>query len=276
MPQPALREDLLALREERYRRRPELRLRTVEDAREFIARVGFAFLFPIQGAELPSLWDAVCGRTREVTPEHRDPDIEKTWGWKDRSLGQGWWYYGKFFLKKASFIDLAVLPYFYALKELTGDPDDALNLYDYGLLSAEAKRLYDILQPHGRLNVLQWRQLAGGMARAPFERALTELQHQLLVLPVGVDRAGAWRYAFSHDLVARHFPDLPHQAAPIALHRARKAVLERYLWSVVAAPPRQAARLLGLSLEEVLEAAEDLASEGSIVREGDLLVTAGL
>jgi hypothetical protein len=82
--------DLLAVREVRYRRRMNLRLKNQTQAVEFVNDLGFSFLFPIQKLELPSLWDAIAGRVVKTYPDHKGYEIERTWGWKDESLDKGW------------------------------------------------------------------------------------------------------------------------------------------------------------------------------------------
>jgi hypothetical protein len=57
---------LLAARNARYRRRMDLRVTTKEEARAFVKDIGFCFLFPIQGIEMPSLWDAIAGRVKRT------------------------------------------------------------------------------------------------------------------------------------------------------------------------------------------------------------------
>jgi hypothetical protein len=61
-----------------------------------------------------------------------------------------------------------------------------------------------------------------------------ELQVGLKVLPVGVARTGAWKYAFTYEIVQRWFPDLPAQARPIKRTEARRVLVQRYLDNVVA------------------------------------------
>jgi hypothetical protein len=55
-----------------------------------------------------------------------------------------------------------------------------------------------------------------------FDRALTELQADFKIQPVGVTESGAWRYAFAYDLVTRHYPELPEQARPITERQAAR------------------------------------------------------
>src|SRR6266498_2272607 len=72
--------DVRRWRDTTYRRASERRLKSAEEAVAFVNEVGFCFFWPIEGAELPSLWDAVAG-DRPVPNDHDDPG-HVTWGWK--------------------------------------------------------------------------------------------------------------------------------------------------------------------------------------------------
>jgi len=231
-------EDILRQREYNYHRTPERRLCTVEEARAFVEEVGFCHFWPIKGVESPNLFHAIAGRVRPVPMEHDDPDISKCWGWKDHALDKKWWYYGKFLRRRATLISLAELAYFYALSENYGDLDDYLQEYADGLMTAEAKAIYEALLEHGPLDTIRLRRearMSAQSAKSRFDRALVELQVGLKVLPVGVAEAGAWRYAFVYELLPRWFPDVPGQARAIKRSKARRVLVERYLDNVVAA-----------------------------------------
>lgn len=239
-------EDLLQRREFNYRRTAERRVRSVQEARAFVEEVGFCHFWPIKGIELPNLFHAIAGRTRPVPMEHDDPDVSRCWDWKDDSLSQRWWYYGKLLRRRATLISLDYLPYFYACSENYGSLDDYLQEYAEGRMTAEAKALYEALLVYGPLDAVRLRReahMASEGAKARFERALVELEVGLKVLPVGVAEAGAWRYAFVYDLLQRHFPDLPTQARPITRRQARRALVLRYVDSVVAAEREMVARV---------------------------------
>lgn len=225
-------------REFLYRRTPERRLHTVEEARAFVEEVGFCHFWPIKGAELPNLFHAIAGRERPVPMEHDDADIGKCWGWKDESLDKKWWYYGKLLRRRATLVSLAILPYFYALSENYGDLNDYLEEYEAGMMTAEARAIYEALLEHGPLDTVRLRReahMSAESAKARFERTLTELQVGLKVLPVGVAEAGAWNYAFKYEIVQRHLPELPEQARQIGRGEARRVLVARYLDNEVAA-----------------------------------------
>ncbi len=221
-----------------YHRTPERRIQTVEEARAFVEEVGFCHFWPIKDVETPNLFHAIAGRVRPVPMEHDDPDISKCWGWKDQSLGKKWWYYGKLLRRRATLVSLDLLPTLYACSENYGDLNGYLEEYRAGMLTAEAKQIYEALLTHGPLDTIRLRRearMSAESAKSRFERALVELQVGLKVLPIGVARAGAWRYAFIYEIVQRHFPDLPEQARHIKRSEARRTLLLRYLDNVVAA-----------------------------------------
>jgi hypothetical protein len=231
-------EDILRLREFHYRRTPERRLRTIEDARAFVDEMGFCFFWPIKDIEMPNLFHAIAGRVRPVPMEHGDPDISKCWGWKDDSLDKKYWYYGKLLRRRATLISFDYLPYFYALSENFGELTDYLQEYEDGLMTAEAKSIYEVILENGPLDTVRLRReacMSADSAKPRFDRALVELQVGLKVLPIGVAEAGAWNYAFLYELLPRWFPNVPEQAREIGRGEARRALVQRYIDNVVAA-----------------------------------------
>ena len=126
------------------------KLQTAADALQFVNERGFVHLWPIKGVDLPSLWTAVAG-DRPVADKHDDPG-HITWGWKDAMLDKKAWHYAKILRGKATLISLEILPYFYALSENYGDPkQDYQELFAQGLLSREAKIIYETLLQEGQL-----------------------------------------------------------------------------------------------------------------------------
>jgi len=252
-------ERLEAFRAATYRLKPGLRIRSKDQAVQFIQERGFSFFWPIQGIELPSLWAAAAGN-RPVPSEHDDPG-HVTWGWKDSLLGARRWYYAKVLRKRGTMISLEVAPYFYALSENYGSmEEDYLVQYEAGRMTAEAKQVYESLLEKGPLDTLALRREARMTSRdsdARFGRAITALQADLKILPVGVAEAGAWRYAYVYDLVPRHFPELVESARPIEEPAARRKLLELYFRSVGAAPldqPKKVFQWRPAELEKTLGA----------------------
>lgn len=260
--------DLLAAREVRYRRRMNLRVMNQPQAVEFVNDVGFSFLFPIQKVELPSLWDAIAGRVVKTSPQHKGYEIERTWGWKDESLDKKWWYYGKLIRDKATLVSLDFLPNFYALSENFGDYEhDYLEEYKTGQLTSEARQVYEALLKNGALDAVRLRReahLSTDANKGRFDKALTDLQTGLKVLPVGIAPVGAWRYAFIYEILPRWFPQIPVRAQQIGRVEARRRILDQYLRSVVFSTVPIAARLFRWSMTETQQAAETLAADGRL------------
>jgi hypothetical protein len=266
MPIKALtKSTITSAREARYRRRLNLQIKTSEEAIEFINDVGFSFLFPIQNVEMPSLWDAVAGRVVKVSSSHDGYEINRTWGWKDSALDQKVWFYGKLIRDKATFVSLDFLPNFYALSENYGDyENDYLEEYEAGTLTAEAKSIYEALLKHGALDAIRLRReshLSSDAAKGRFDKALTDLQTGLKVIPVGVAPVGAWKYAFIYEILPRWFPSIPDRARKIGRAEAKRSIVDQYLRNVIASTPKSIARVFGWKLIEVQQLLEDLVSK---------------
>jgi hypothetical protein len=182
-----------------------------------------------------------------VADEHDDPG-HITWRWKDDALGKKKWYYGKILRRKATMISLDIAPYFYALSENYGSPDeDYLLAYEEGRLTQAAKQVYEAILQEGALNTIDLRRAArlGNAKESEFNRALEYLQADFKILPVGVSEAGAWHYSFIYEIVARHYPELPEKAREISESNARLKLAELYFQSVGAAQARDVVKLFG-------------------------------
>lgn len=230
-----------------FRLQNSVRLQTVEQAIDFVNERKFIFFWPIRGITLPSLWAAVAG-DRPVADAHDDPG-HVTWGWKDGMLGKHVWYYGKVLRKKATLISLDALPYFYALSENYGSPEeDYLTLYQQGRLTLESKLLFDALIKEGPLDTLALRRvtrLTNRESDSRFNRALTDLQANFQILPVRIVDAGRWHYAMEYDLTTRQYPDLIDRTRFITDREAQARLVTWYYDSVGAAPVQDATKLFG-------------------------------
>jgi hypothetical protein len=238
-------------------------------ALDFVNERGFIFFWPITNVDLPSLWTAVSG-DRPVADEHDDPG-HITWGWKDDSLDKKIWYYGKILHRKATFISLKIAPYFYALSDNYGSPEqDHLIAYQEGRLTLAAKQIYDALLEHGSLNTLDLRKEARlqNAKESEFNRAVEDLQRDFKILPVGIAEAGAWHYAYRYELTARHFPELAEQARVIGESEARQKLAELYLLSIGAAQKRDLAKIFGWPPELVKRTADKLVHAGKLAEAG--------
>ncbi len=241
------------------------RIASPEEALAWVNQRGFVYFWPIKGIILPSLWATVAGE-RPVADEHDDPG-HITWGWKDNALDKRIWYYAKVLRKKATIISLEVAPYFYALSENYGSPEeDHIIAYQEGRMTSAAKQVYEALLD-GPLNTIDLRKAARLTSKASdteFNRALEVLQADFKILPVGVAQAGSWNYAFIYAITAYHYPDLPEKARSIGEAQAREKLLTLYFQSVGAAQMRDVEKLFGWGREVTQRAVKRLVDGGQI------------
>jgi hypothetical protein len=245
---------------------PAKRVSSPSQALSFINKNGYVYFWPIKGIELPSLWTAVAGN-RPVADKHDDPG-HITWGWKDDALDKKKWYYAKILRGKATMISLDIAPYFYALSENYGSPEeDYLIAYREGRLNQASKQVYETLLDHGALNTLDLRKMSklSNAKDSEFNKALEQLQRDFKILPVGVAQAGAWKYSHIYQIVTRHFPDLAEQARVIKESEARAKLLELYFNMLGAAELREVNKLFGWGNEIVKKAVNKLMENGKLV-----------
>ena len=268
-----------------FRLTPGMRLASRDEAVEYVNQRGFVYFWPIRGVLLPSLWVATAG-DRPVADAHDDPG-HITWRWKDSLLGSREWYYAKVLRRKATMISQSVAPYFYALSQNYGSPeDDYLTLYEQGKLTQEAKTIYEAVLDQGPLDTIALRKaahLSSPENESRFNKALADLQVGFQLLPVAVTEAGAWHYAFAYDIVARHYPELPELAHAISERKARSELVKLYFYSLGAAKLDDLTRLFGWQIPDARQAVDDLISAEVLIAEvnienqpGDWVVLAEL
>lgn len=241
------------------------RLNTLSDAARFIDRFGFCWLFAPQARklELPALFEAVKG-VRDVHIQDWDADSDKVWAWKNDLPAAKRAYYGKALTGKPCFISLKMLPY--ALAAL--GEQDFERAYAHGAIAYDTKRVYDTLKQFGAQPTQTLKRNAGfvgshGDSRrdgnARFHKALDDLQKRLLAMPMGATNEGmAWPSQI-FDLVAHWFPEQARAAMQLDLHDARIVLVERYVKTVLAAPPDAIARLFAIPRFEIKSLLDEMA-----------------
>jgi hypothetical protein len=252
-----------------FRLPPAKPLSSQSQALAFVNERGFVYFWPIKGIDLPSLWTAVAG-DRPVADAHDDPG-HVTWGWKDGALPKRVWYYAKILRRKATMISLDIAPYFYALSQNYGSPEeDHLVAYEEGRLTQAARQIYDALLKEGSLDSISLRKAARltSAKESEWNRALEDLQMDFKIMPVGIAEAGAWKYAFIYQITARYYPDLPEAARVITESQARGKLLELYFESVGAAQARDVSKLFGWRNELSNRAITRLVENGKLKTAG--------
>ena len=138
--------------------------------------------FALGGSNAESIYTLVPWDWREQPPYDTpvrwhtgDPETDP-WEWRMRVLTErDDIAYGKVFFKKSGYITRAWYPYFLAARRQGRTLFEA---YEEGQVSREAKRVYEALLAADSLPAHELKRRAGfsSQEKAPFERALTELQ----------------------------------------------------------------------------------------------------
>ncbi|HCS38219.1 MAG TPA: hypothetical protein DIW44_01375 [Anaerolineaceae bacterium] len=260
---------LKRFQEKTFRTTDSARLRTPQQAVDFVNERGFIFFWPVKGVSMPSLWCGVAG-DRPVADAHDDPG-HTSWGWKDQMLDKRVWYYGRILRKRNTFISLQTTPYFYALSPNFGEPELEINdQYHAGQIPLEVKLIFEALLEKGPLDSLALRReahLSGPNSNTPFNRALDILQRDFKVMPTAIAEVGTWKYAFVYDLTHRYHPELLEQSRFISENQARDQLVSCYFNSVGAASEKQIQSLFGWTQPETQKSINRLLKNGLITND---------
>jgi hypothetical protein len=201
------------------------RVGSIERAAAFVEDVGFAVLFPAPRAVVPSLWDAVAGEDEEPFGSGMGASEQRVWTWKDELPRRGLAWYGAYLGGRGSFLSPELLK---ALYPAAGDPSDHRMLE----LSPAAHEIAEAVAAEP-LPSATLRALIGD--RSKYQRAIVELQRNLLVTTAGVQETGSgWPAALialtchqfevggeaDHALAAERFVDTMLATTPAELGRA--------------------------------------------------------
>lgn len=157
------------------------RIGSVERAGAFIGDVGFALLFPAPRMVAPSLWEAVAGEDEEPFGSGMGKNEQRVWTWKDELPRRGLAWYGAYLGGRGSFLSPGLLA---ALYPGAGEPDDHKDLQ----LSPPAHEIAQALAMEP-MSSASLRSLVGD--RNKYQRAITELQRNLLVTTAGVQETSS-------------------------------------------------------------------------------------
>jgi hypothetical protein len=157
------------------------RIGSIERAAAFLDDVGFALLFPAPRAVVPSLWEAVAGEDEEPFGTGMGKNEQRVWTWKDELPRRGLSWYGAYLGGRGSFLSPALLK---ALYPAAGEPTD----HKFLQLSPAAHEIADAVAAEP-LPSATLRALIGDRSR--YQRAIVELQRNLLVTTAGVQETGS-------------------------------------------------------------------------------------
>jgi hypothetical protein len=175
-----------------WRRDPESRVEDVYAAERFIEEVGFCEALTDSRRPGPSLYVAVCGRRDAHMPRNvqKDPESRLAWTIKDEVMRRGKCFYGKLLRGRSTFIAPRLLPFFNALWGVPGKLEKKT-------LSAEAQAILRIMRREWEMASRDLREESGIADRARFNKAMTELQRALKIIPTEVLYEPTFTYIWS-------------------------------------------------------------------------------
>jgi hypothetical protein len=163
-----------------------------------------------------------------------------------------------------------MLPAIYAMSPNYGELDDYLEAYADGVLSKEAKEIYEALMQNGPMPTSDLRKAVGmkggGDNARRFERAIAELQMGLKIVKSGISDSNRWKYCYVYDLLLRWMPTLGETARTFTGRTAMRHLITRYLETSVAAPVALFPRLFGWDAGVTERVVGEMLTDGSLHR----------
>ncbi|HET6851660.1 MAG TPA: hypothetical protein VFH46_05015 [Pyrinomonadaceae bacterium] len=236
-----LPEEIEVHRDRMWRRDPENRVEDVYAAERFIEEVGFCEALTDSRRPGPSLYVAVCGRRDAHMPRNvqKDPESRLAWTIKDDVMRRGKCFYGKVLRGRATFIATRLLPFFNAL---WGVPQRM----EKKTLSADAQVILKIMRREWELATRDLREASGISERARFDKAMTQLQKSLKIIPTDVLYEPTFTYIWS--IPEARFPEQLKQS--VDREEALKEIARSYLAGAGMTLRGELARVTGLRSPE--------------------------
>jgi hypothetical protein len=228
------------------------RVVTPAEAVKYINATGYCMLFPVRNIPLPSLYYAVTRRNR-LEKRVWDKYSMMVWRWKDELPARRRAFYAKYFRGRGTFISLAQLPNFLAIREAAVALDDHERFYAEGRIREDARSVWEALANHGPLATLELRhacKLETKTGNVRFKRAILDLQCLLVAVHSGSEQETAAWASGRYELTCRAFPKETAAARRISPEEARKQLAAKFLEYHPKAAPVQLARLFGWSKSE--------------------------
>ena len=244
---------------------------TLEEAATWIDDVGVALLFPKPDVVLPSLWEAVAGRT-ELHWAIRDedakfvsftPEMEKVWRWKDELPRRRLACVGLHVVRTTGLVAPALVPAVYALTGRRGAPDD---FRDEELEPLE-RELADAALDLGRPTTRRELRTLVSREKREVDRAINVLQRKLVFTNAGRDDEESGWGSTLHDLFARRWRSRLRRVP--ARDAALEALAERVVRTAGDVSAADLAAALRLRRREAAAVLDALESRGALERRDD-------
>ena len=235
MPLP---EEIEMYRDRKWRRDPEVRVEDVYSAERFIDEVGFCSALTDSRRPGPSLYIAVCGRRDAHSPRNvqKDPESRLAWNLKDELMRRGRCFYGKVLRGQSTFISVRLLPAFNALLGCSRSAERET-------LTKDAQTILKVLRNEWEMGTRDLREASGIRERPRFDKALTQLQRRLKVIPSEVIYEPTFTYIWS--ITESRFQE--QLKVNVGKERALRDIAEAYLAGAGMTVRGELARVTGLS-----------------------------
>lgn len=144
------------------------------------------------------------------------------WFWKDDLHVETRLYYTRVFGGEPGFISYSLLP---ALVATNGRVADELIFS--GLLSAEARLIYQIIEESGPIPIRDLKKLLGPDTKRAATRLLHELERQFIITKSGITGRTRGTYGYVWDLTERWMPEVLEAADRIGRSAAENMIRQR-------------------------------------------------
>ncbi|HEY6806444.1 MAG TPA: hypothetical protein VI306_22890 [Pyrinomonadaceae bacterium] len=252
-----LPEEIELHRDRIWRRDPERQVEDVYAAERFIDEVGFCSALTDSRRPGPSLYIAVCGRRDAHSPRNvqKDPESRLTWNLKDEVMRRGRCFYGKVLRGQATFISARLVPAFNSLFGCSRSAESKV-------LSKDAQAILKVLRGEWEMATRDLRSESGITDRAKFDKALTQLQRCLKVIPSEVLYEPTFTYIWS--VPEARFQD--QMKISMKREKALREIAHAYLAGAGMTIRGELARVTGLKSPEAGLGNWALVDEGSAER----------
>ena len=232
-----LPEEIEAYRDRMWRRDPETRVEDAHTAERFIDEVGFCEALTDSRRPGPSLYVAVCGRRDAHMPRNvqKDPESRLAWTIKDDVMRRGRCFYGKVLRGRSTFIAPRLIPFF---NSLWGVPRSK----EKKVLSNDAQMILKVMRREWEMGTRDLREASGVVERARFDKAMTQLQKTLKIIPTEVLYEPTFTYIWS--IPEARFTD--HLNQNVKNEVALKEIARAYLVGAGMTVRGELARVTGL------------------------------
>lgn len=233
-----LPEEIEAYRDYTWRRDPERRIEHAYAAETFVKEIGFCTVLTDSRRLGPSLYTAVCGRRETHMPRNvqKDPESRLAWTIKDELMRRGRCFYGKLLKGHATLITPELIPFFCALWGVARKKE-------LSILTTDAQKVLKVLRREWEMGSRDLRVASGIADRSRFDKALSQLQKTMKVIPVDVVYEPSFTYIWS--IAEARFPE--EMRMTVAKEAALTEIARAYLKSAGMTLRGELARVTGLT-----------------------------